>query len=108
MCVVFFFFFAPVLFFPCFFFFFAQFFLQTGSWRSNKNPGQQEQRKVSANQRLWDLMEMPQSTQDGRREMQAGPWGLGDLRTLDQFIEFTGVSVGLFLSSFSCIMFGVW
>ncbi|CAM9112498.1 unnamed protein product, partial [Pylaiella littoralis] len=64
----------------------------TGSWRRNKKPlGQHKDTKALANQRLWDLMEMPQSTEDGRREMQGGPWGLGDLRTLDDFIEFTGV-----------------
>lgn len=40
-------------------------------------------------------MEMPHSTEEGRRDVQAGPWGLGDRRTLDDFIEFTGVS-GLF------------
>lgn len=38
-------------------------------------------------------MEMPRSTEGGRREVQGGPWGLGDRRTLDEFIEFTGVSI---------------
>lgn len=80
---------------------FAHFF-QTGSWRRNKKPlGQHKDTKALANQRLWDLMEMPQSTEDGRREMQGGPWGLGDLRTLDDFIEFTGVSVHLFDVSYA-------
>ena len=36
---------------------------------------------------------MPQSTEAGRKHVQGGPWGLGDRRTLDQFMEFTGVSV---------------
>lgn len=36
---------------------------------------------------------MPGSTKEGWDEVQAGPWGLGDRRTLDQFIEFTGVSI---------------
>lgn len=47
--------------------------------------------KAAANQRLWNLMEMPRSTEEGSREIQSGPWGLGDRRTLDEFIEFTGV-----------------
>lgn len=37
-------------------------------------------------------MEMPRSSASGVEEVQAGAWGLGDRRTLDQFIEFTGVS----------------
>lgn len=75
---------------------------QTGSWRGNKKAGdQQEDRKALANQRLWDLMEMPRSTEDGRKEVQGGAWGLGDLRTLDQFIHFTGVSVYFFVRNLS-------
>lgn len=34
---------------------------------------------------------MPGFTEEGRREVQDGPWGLGDKRSLDQFIDFTGV-----------------
>ncbi|CAN0124171.1 unnamed protein product, partial [Hapterophycus canaliculatus] len=36
-------------------------------------------------------MEMPESTTSGTRHIQRGPWGLGDKRTLDDFIRFTGV-----------------
>ncbi|CAM9348151.1 unnamed protein product, partial [Ectocarpus sp. 13 AM-2016] len=68
---------------------------QTTSWRSNKKvegDGGKDRQRL-ANQRLWNLMEMPQSREEGRREVQGDPWGLGDRRTLDEFIEFTGVDL---------------
>ncbi|CAN0508105.1 unnamed protein product, partial [Scytosiphon promiscuus] len=48
--------------------------------------------RALSNQRLWILLDMPKSTETGRKEVQGGPWGLGDRRTLDQFFQFTGVS----------------
>lgn len=47
--------------------------------------------KAKSIQRLWDLMELPGFTEEGRQAVQESPWGLGDKRTLEQFIEFTGV-----------------
>lgn len=67
---------------------------QTTAWKRNKNKkdAKKQGTKTPSNQRLWDLMEMPGFKEEGRRDVQEGPWGLGDRRTLDQFIEFTGVS----------------
>lgn len=68
---------------------------QRQSWRGNRGTVDNSvvKTKQTSAKRLRDLMEMPGSTESGSREVQAGPWGLGDRRTLDQFIKFTGVSV---------------
>lgn len=75
-------------------FLYCFFLSQTGSWQKNdKNTqGDKRSKKAEAKQRLWNLMEMPHSTEEGQRDVQGGAWGLGDRRTLDQFIEFTAVS----------------
>ncbi|CAM9364997.1 unnamed protein product [Choristocarpus tenellus] len=69
---------------------------ETTTWRKNK-------REVpdsgawhnAANLRLWNLLEMPGGDKSGPavEEMQRGPWGLGNKRSLDQFIRFTGVNL---------------
>ncbi|CAM9714604.1 unnamed protein product, partial [Ascophyllum nodosum] len=60
------------------------------SWRNTSNKGEKQ---AMANQRLWNLLEMPGFDEEGREQVQGGPWGLGDRRSLDQFIEFTAVDL---------------
>lgn len=44
-----------------------------------------------ANKRIWTLLEMPGGDRTASAKAALGPYGLGDKRSLDDLIEFTGI-----------------